>query len=60
MGLDRTKLRIEMIKRDIKSKELAEKLGIDNSSFSLKLNNKRKFTEAEISVLFNIFGKSIF
>ncbi len=49
-----------MIKRDIKSKELAEKLGIDNSSFSLKLNNKRKFTEAEISVLFNIFGKSIF
>jgi len=60
MGLDRTKLRIEMIKRDIKSKELAEKLGIDDSSFSLKLNNKRKFTEAEISILFNIFGKSIF
>lgn len=60
MGLDRKKLKIEMIKRDIKSKDLAEKLGIDDSSFSLKLNNKRKFTEAEISVLFNIFGKSIF
>ena len=60
MGLDRKKLKIEMIKKDIKSKKLAEKLGIDDSSFSLKLNNKRKFTESEISVLFSIFGNSIF
>ena len=60
MGLDRKKLKIEMIKKDIKSKDLAEKLVIDDSSFSLKLNNKRKFTESEISDLFSIFGNSIF
>lgn len=60
MGLDRQKLRVEMVKRNIKTKELAEKLGIAYTTLTLKLNNKRKFTEAEVSTLFNIFGKSIF
>ena len=49
-----------MVKRNIKTKELAEKLGIAYTTLTLKLNNKRKFTEAEVSTLFNIFGKSIF
>ena len=60
MLVDRTKLRIEMIKRNMKSKQLAEKLGIDCSSLSLKLHGKRSFSETEISTLTSLFGKVIF
>lgn len=60
MALDRKKIKTAMIKKDIKAIDLAKILGIGRSAISLKLSNKRSFTEDEISVLFSIFGKSIF
>ena len=60
MMVDRARLRYEMYKKKMKSKQLAEKLGIDSSSLSLKLNGKRRFSETEISTLTSLFGTVIF
>lgn len=60
MLVDRTKIKIEMIKRKIKSKDLANKLNLDKSTFSLKINGKRNFSENEIAILYSIFGTTIF
>lgn len=38
---------------------IADKLGISKSTYNLKENGKREFTETEMRILSMIFGKSL-
>lgn len=48
---DKNLLRSAMVAKGFTSESVAELLGISRQSFSYKINNKRKFTSDEISVM---------
>ena len=61
MLVNRTKLKVEMLKNNIPASKLAKELGITSSSLSLKMSGKRYFNEDEIEFLTSVFGyESIF
>jgi len=45
-----------MLRHDMKNDSMAEKIGIDRSTFSMKLNGKREFTGTEIYKMLEIFN----
>lgn len=57
--LDRSELRGQMGKFQLRQNDLAQYLGVSLHSFRLKLNGLRQFTEKEIFLLVNKFGTCI-
>ena len=58
--IDRKNLKIILIKKGMKQKELADYLGIPYPNLSNKINGKTSFSEDEITKLYSKFGKDIF
>ena len=58
--IDRQQIKIEMLKSNLKVKNLAEILHISEYSTRLKLSGKRGFNETEIDILYSLFGTIIF
>jgi len=58
--IDRNKLKIEMLKRGMSKKQLANDMCITYSSLYNKLAKNRDFSETEICILKSMFGEDIF
>ena len=58
--VDRNKLDVEMVKRGISKKQLANELSISYPALYKKLAYKKDFSETQICVLKSIFGDNIF
>lgn len=53
--INRTKLRGLMAENNLSQIVLANRLGCTSSTFNLKINRKREFTEREIAILYDLF-----
>jgi len=58
--IDRNKLNIEMLKRGMSKKQLANELCISYQGLYKKLAYNNDFSETQICVLKSIFGEDIF
>lgn len=58
--IDRNKLNIELVKRGISKKQLANDMCITYSALYNKLVYMRDFSETEICILKKMFGDEIF
>lgn len=58
--VDRDKVKIEMVKRGISKKQLANDMCITYSALYNKLVRMRDFSETEICMLKKLFGRDIF
>lgn len=58
--IDRTKLKIKMLEKDISKKDLAEYLCLSYQGLYKKLTHMSNFSETEICMLKRKFGKDIF
>lgn len=52
-------LKLEMIKRGLSARKVAQKLEITEKTFSNKINGKTEFTLSEINALMRLFDKDI-
>lgn len=58
--LDRNILRSKIVLHGLTTKDMCKMLSLSENSYYNKLNGKRGFTEEELCVLFDVFGKAIF
>jgi len=58
--IDRSKLLVEMTRRNISIKDLSLELCVTYQCAYNKIKKNRDFTELEITALYRIFGEKIF
>lgn len=58
--VNRDMLKSKIVLNRLSSEEMQERLNLTPNSYYHKLNGKRGFTEVELEILLNMFGKSIF
>ena len=60
MFINRTELRVQMLRKNLKINDLAKLLDISRQSVSAKLNEKVGFTEEELLILRKNLGDECF
>lgn len=60
MFVNRNELKAQLVRNNMTSTDLANKLGIKKQSLSLRMQGKIEFRESEIAEMKKLFGNVIF
>jgi hypothetical protein len=58
--LNRQALKSKIVLNNLTAQDMCAMLSMSENSYYNKLNGKRDFTESELCVIYNFFGKTVF